>query len=201
VLGARETPLLPKRSLRLGCARQSLLAYIRLLYDVEREARDMKLNGRNAWRCVGQVGRISTTSRPIGGERPQRACRRAPKGSEQLRVCRTGSVTRYCEDGDLEIDNNVRTAACVESAVGRRNWMIYGSDHGGRTAAVLTSFITTCKRLGIDPFAYLRDIFSNASAPIPAAGSKSCFPTNGLLRRRITPPLERLLPRILLCAE
>jgi transposase len=32
-------------------------------------------------------------------------------------------------------------------------------DNGGRTAAVLTSFITTCKRLGIDPFAYLRDIF------------------------------------------
>jgi transposase len=35
--------------------------------------------------------------------------------------------------------------------------MFYGSDNGGRTAAVLTSFITTCKRLGIDPFAYLRD--------------------------------------------
>jgi transposase len=35
--------------------------------------------------------------------------------------------------------------------------MFYGSDNGVRTAAVLTSFFTTCKRLGIDPFAYLRD--------------------------------------------
>jgi transposase len=42
--------------------------------------------------------------------------------------------------------------------------MFFGSDDGGRTAAVLTSFITTCKRLGIDPFAYLRDIFERISA-------------------------------------
>jgi len=41
--------------------------------------------------------------------------------------------------------------------------MFYGSDNGGRTAAVLTSFITTCKRLGIEPFAYLRDIFERIS--------------------------------------
>jgi transposase len=41
--------------------------------------------------------------------------------------------------------------------------MFYGSDNGGRTAAVLTSFITTCKRHGIDPFAYLRDLFERIS--------------------------------------
>jgi transposase len=35
--------------------------------------------------------------------------------------------------------------------------------NAGRTAAVLTSFITTCKRLGINPFAYLRDIFERIS--------------------------------------
>ena len=47
--------------------------------------------------------------------------------------------------------------------VGRKNWLFFGSDNGGRTAAVLTSFITTCKRLDIDPFAYLRDIFEGIS--------------------------------------
>jgi len=41
--------------------------------------------------------------------------------------------------------------------------MFLSSDNGGRTAAVLTSFITTCKRLDIDPFAYLRDIFQRLS--------------------------------------
>jgi hypothetical protein len=39
-----------------------------------------------------------------------------------------------------------------------------GSDNGGRTAAVLTSLIATCKRHHIDPFAYLRDVFQRISA-------------------------------------
>ena len=48
-------------------------------------------------------------------------------------------------------------------AVGPKNWMFYGSNQGGRTAAVLTTLIATCKRLHIDPFAYLRDLFPRIS--------------------------------------
>ncbi len=44
--------------------------------------------------------------------------------------------------------------------MGRKNWFFAGSDRGGRTAAVLASFTQTCKTLGIDPFAYLRDIIA-----------------------------------------
>jgi hypothetical protein len=42
--------------------------------------------------------------------------------------------------------------------------MFYGSDNGGRTAAVLSSLIASCKRLRLDPFAYLRDIFERISS-------------------------------------
>jgi hypothetical protein len=52
----------------------------------------------------------------------------------------------------------------AQVAVGRKNWMFYGSDNGGRTAAVLSSLIATSKRLGVDPFAYLRDLFERLSA-------------------------------------
>ena len=41
--------------------------------------------------------------------------------------------------------------------------MFYGSDEGGRTAAVLTTIIATCKRLHIDPLAYWRDLFQRIS--------------------------------------
>jgi len=64
--------------------------------------------------------------------------------------------------------------------------MFYGATNGGRTAAVLTSFITTCKRLGIDPFAYLRDIFERISTH-PGSRLEELLPDNGLLRARITP--------------
>jgi len=96
------------------------------------------------------------------------------------------ALTRYCEDGDLEIDNNGAERSLRGIAVGRRNWMFYGSDNGGRTAAVLTSFITTCKRLGIDPFAYLRDIFERISTH-PGSRLEELLPDQWLAARRITP--------------
>ena len=72
-------------------------------------------------------------------------------------------LTRYREDGDLEIANDDAERSLRGIAVGRRNWTFLGSDSGGRTAAVLTSLVATCKRLRIDPFAYLRDLFDRIS--------------------------------------
>src|SRR3954453_10455542 len=48
-------------------------------------------------------------------------------------------------------------------ALGRKNWLFVGSDEGGETAAVLMSLCTTCKDLGIDPQAYLRDVLDRIS--------------------------------------
>ena len=42
-------------------------------------------------------------------------------------------------------------------ALGRNAWGEIGSEAGGRTAAVLYSVVGTCKHLGVDPFAYLRE--------------------------------------------
>jgi transposase len=53
------------------------------------------------------------------------------------------ALTRYCEDGDLEIDNNGAERAIRGVAVGRNNWMFFGSDQGGTTAAVLRSFVAS----------------------------------------------------------
>ena len=50
--------------------------------------------------------------------------------------------------------------------LGRKNWLFAGSDKGGHTAAVLSSFVASCRRHEIDPFAYLRDVLTNF-APCP----------------------------------
>lgn len=143
-----------------------MLAYIRLLYDVEREARDRKLDSE-ALRALRQK-----KSKPIlddihaylEREQPQVL----PKSPEGEAIAYTLSnwkaLTRYCEDGDLEIDNNGAERSLRNMAVGRKNWMFFGSDNGGRTAAVLSSLIATSKRLGLDPFAYLRDLFERISS-------------------------------------
>ena len=70
------------------------------------------------------------------------------------------ALVRYTEDGDLEIDNDGAERSLRPIVVGRNNWLFYGIDNGGRTGAVLSTLIATCKRLGIEPFTYLRDLFS-----------------------------------------
>lgn len=47
--------------------------------------------------------------------------------------------------------------------LGRKNWLFAGSFEGGRRGAVIFSLVVTCKRLGINPTAYLADVI----APIP----------------------------------
>ena len=77
------------------------------------------------------------------------------------------ALTRFCEDGDLEIDNNRTERALRGVAVGRNNWVFFGSDQGGRTAAVLRSFVASCQRVGIDPFLWLKDVLSRiATHPV-----------------------------------
>ncbi|MGA2426630.1 MAG: IS66 family transposase [Terriglobales bacterium] len=143
-----------------------MLAYIRLLYDVEREAREQQLKGeaRRALRQKKSKPILDDIHTYLERERSQVL----PKSPEGEAIAYTLSnwkaLIRYCEDGDLEIDNTGAERSLRSVAVGRKNWMFYGSDNGGRTAAVLSSFISTCKRLGLDPFAYLRDLFERLGA-------------------------------------
>jgi transposase len=67
----------------------------------------------------------------------------------------------------LEIDNGASERANRGVAVGRGNWTFFGTDRGGRTAAVLLSFIATCKRCGVEPFAWFRDVLTRiATHPV-----------------------------------
>ena len=74
------------------------------------------------------------------------------------------ALTRYCEDGDLAIDNNATERVIRGVAVGRNNWVFFGSDQGGKTAAVLRSFVASCQRAGVDPFIWFKDVLSRIAA-------------------------------------
>jgi transposase len=68
------------------------------------------------------------------------------------------ALRRYVDHGRLEIDNNRCERAMRQVAVGRKNWLFAGSAAGGQRAATLYSLTVGCWELGIDPFAYLRDV-------------------------------------------
>jgi transposase len=78
------------------------------------------------------------------------------------------ALNRFLDDGDLEIDNGGTERANRDIAIGRNNWTFFGSDHGGKTAAVLRSFVASCKRAGVEPFAWFQDVLSRiAHHPMP----------------------------------
>jgi hypothetical protein len=69
-------------------------------------------------------------------------------------------LTRFLEDGELEIDNGATERANRDIALGRGNWTFFGSDGGGKTAPVLRSFIASCNRCGVEPFAWFPDVLA-----------------------------------------
>jgi len=73
------------------------------------------------------------------------------------------ALIRPLDAGFLEIDNGAGERAMKPVALGRKNWLFAGSDEGGKTAATLMSLCATCKILGVEPFAYLRDVLNRVS--------------------------------------
>ena len=70
------------------------------------------------------------------------------------------ALTRYLDDGEIEIDNNAAERALRGVAIGRKNYLFLGSDAGGERAATLYSLLETAKLNGINPEAYLRHVLS-----------------------------------------
>jgi len=60
----------------------------------------------------------------------------------------------------LEIDNNLVENAIRPTAIGKKNWLFFGSAAAGQTSAVLYSLIETCRKLNINPHEYLSDILT-----------------------------------------
>jgi len=69
-------------------------------------------------------------------------------------------LTRFCDDGRLAIDNNAVENAIRPFCVGRRNWLFSDSVAGANASARLYSLISTAKANGLEPYAYLRHVFT-----------------------------------------
>jgi transposase len=118
---------------RMGTA----LLLIAQLYKVEKKARLFTAEDRLRLRRA--------ESRPIldklHGSLQEIEAEVLPKSPEGRAVRYTlknwTALNRYFEDGDLEIDNNHTKRAIRGVAVGRSNWVFFGNDYGGKTAAVL----------------------------------------------------------------
>jgi transposase len=82
-------------------------------------------------------------------------------------LTRWRALTRYIDDGLLEIDNSAAERALRAVALGRKTYLFFGADSGGERAASFYTLIGTAKLNGIDPAFYLRTVLARiADHPI-----------------------------------
>jgi hypothetical protein len=75
-------------------------------------------------------------------------------------LSRWRALTRYVDDGALEIDNNAAERALRVVALGRKNYLFAGSDAGGERAAAIYSLLGSAKLNGLDPEIYLQHVLA-----------------------------------------
>jgi hypothetical protein len=68
------------------------------------------------------------------------------------------TLERFLEHGEVEIDNNRVENAIRPTAIGKKNWLFFGSEEAGARSAVMYTLIENCRLHGIDPYAYLKDV-------------------------------------------
>ena len=146
------------------------LARISFFYDVEREAKkiveEQELDGAqaDALRLKMRQERTLPKLHEFADWLDAQASFVLPKSPIALAINYVrnhwAALLRFTEHGFLNIDNNASERAMRPAALGRKNFLFAGSDEGGRTTAVLYTLTQTCRRHGIDPFAYLQDVLT-----------------------------------------
>jgi transposase len=134
------------------------LAYYRQLYELERQAKDFSDAQRLQMRQDLSVPILGQFLQWLEAQRLEVLPKSPMAEALGYALNNWAALVRYTEAGYLVIDNNVAEREMKRIAIGRKNWLFVGSPQGGRTAAVLISFTSTCHRLGVEPWCYLRNV-------------------------------------------
>ncbi|HTR40785.1 MAG TPA: IS66 family transposase, partial [Pseudomonadales bacterium] len=141
-----------------------LLRQIQHLYQIEAVLRKHRAGPR-----LREAMRASQ-SRPLV-ERLQRALVRLKSSGRYLPQSLLSQAIDYTlgqwptlevflKDGRIEIDNNLVENAIRPTAIGKKNWLFIGDADAGQRSAIIYTVIENCRRRGLDPFKYLRDVLT-----------------------------------------
>ena len=138
----------------------TVLAYIARLYVIEKEING-QLPAHRASERQARAGPIVVELREQLRSTLGRIPRKLPLANAiHYALVRWEALTRYINDGGLEIDNNLIEHEIRPIALGRKNYLFAGSDAGGERAAMLYSLINTAKLNGLDLEVYLTRVLS-----------------------------------------
>ena len=137
-----------------------LVVEVRKLYLIERYARDegMTAEQRHTLRHQLAPPILEGIKKRMDELRPT-LLPQSPLGKAVSYILNEWTaLTRYLEDGRLEVDNNLTENALRPSCIGKRNYLFFGHPDAGWRSAVIYSVIVSCRRHKIDPWEYLKDL-------------------------------------------
>ncbi len=139
---------------------------IGLLYAVEKDLREHQAGPQlraaiRTWQSRPTLARLRRAMELVRG-------RTLPQGllgqAIDYALKRWEALTRFVDDGALEIDNNLIENAIRPSALGKKNWLFIGHPEAGERSAVVYTLLGSCRRHGLNPFDYLKDLLTRLPA-------------------------------------
>lgn len=151
--------LLPKGKQNTGKGMVAINA-IQKLYRIEKLAKDMSAGERQVLRQAEAVPILNDFKAWL----EKSAAHGLPKSmiGSAITYClhQWPKLIRYLEDGDLAIDNNIAERDIRPFTTGRKNWMFSNTPKGADSSSILYSIVLTARANGLNPYHYLRELFT-----------------------------------------
>lgn len=148
-----------KKSTRTGKA-DVAINYMAKLYAIEKQAKDTTSEARRQLRQEKSVPILNALREWLD----KTLHSTLPKGLLGTALGYLNKnwekLIRYTEDGDVNIDNNLAENAIRPFVIGRKNWLFSATPRGAHASAAIYSLIETAKANGLEPYAYLREVFT-----------------------------------------
>jgi transposase len=147
------------RALGSTKAIETALGFFQRLFDIEDELRGLSNEERHAQRQLRSRPVVVEFKRWLDTQLETLRPKHELRGAISYMTTRWECFERFLESGAIPLDNNASEQAVKNPVMGKKAWLFLGSEAGGRAAAVFYTLTATCRRLKIDPFAYLQDVF------------------------------------------
>lgn len=135
------------------------LAYIAALFKIERAIADEPRKAKEARRDKKSRVIVNDFFAWCARERDVVLDQSPMAAAIGYAINQQRALERFLDDGRLPISNNISERNLRREAVGRKNWTFVGSEDGALANTVFVSLIASCQLHGIEPWAYLRDLF------------------------------------------
>jgi transposase len=136
---------------------------VRALYAVERQCKDASVEERLKLRQQQSAPMLAQLREQLLSWKEQLLPKHPMAEAVNYALGQWTELNVFCSDGAVSIDNNVSEREMKRVVLNRKNSLFVGNPRGGRTAAILASLTSTCRRHDIDPQLYLTQLLTNLS--------------------------------------